>query len=282
MLILTETTDTLQIILAGAITTNHLQAYATWRDITASAFTPGRSVGVSNNTTAVNLVTSPASSTQRVIDTVIVRNTDTVNATLTIRFNANGTTYELWKGSLRPDERIEYSDGTGFRLFGAEGSERILTVQSYASPTVNTLNTVVLASNVVNDNAVANTLEDVTGLLFPVVTGQKYWFRAAIEYTAAVGTTGSRWTITGPSANTVTVRYTATLSVSTQTNVTNNAYDLPAAASAASLAAGNIAVVEGFIDAAADGDVQIRFASEVANSAITALAGSILQWMRVI
>lgn len=42
-----------------------------------------------------------------------------------------------------------------------------------------------LAADVVNNNGVANTMQDVTGLSFPVLAGQTYWFRFAINYTAA-------------------------------------------------------------------------------------------------
>ena len=52
------------------------------------------------------------------------------------------------------------------------------------------------------------------------------------------------------------------------------AHDLPAACSTTSLTTDNIAVVEGQIKPSANGYLQLRFASEVANSAITAKAGA--------
>jgi len=60
------------------------------------------------------------------------------------------------------------------------------------------------------------------------------------------------------------------------------AYDNPAASNATSAATGgNIAIIEGFIRPSANGTLIARFASEVANSAITAKAGSIVQYMAV-
>jgi hypothetical protein len=66
----------------------------------------------------------------------------------------------------------------------------------------------------------------------------------------------------------------------------NSAYDLPAAANATSLIgtalAGNLARIDGFITPSADGTVVARFASEISGSAITARAGTLLQWVRTL
>lgn len=283
MLILSQITDTLQIVLGGSITTNHCQAYASWRDITTTAFTPGRSVGVTNNTTAVNLVAAPGASTQRVIDTISVNNNDTANVALTVRFNANGTTYDLWKGTLMPGEHLEYIDGTGFRLMSARGTENITqSLQTFLSPVTNTFNTVVLGTDVTNADATANTLADVTGLSFSVVNGQTFWFRFSVIYTAAIATTGSRFTINGPATSMLAYTGQVVVGAGSITITNANALQLPAAANATSLLGENMALLEGFIRPAADGTVQLQFASEVSSSAIVAKAGSLLTWMRTL
>jgi len=134
---------------------------------------------------------------------------------------------------------------------------------------------------VTNNNGVANTIADVTGLSFTVTSGEKYWFMFTIAYTAAATTTGSRWAINGPAAPTlINYRSTYTLTATTETVNYANAYDIPAASNATSLTAGNVAVVEGIIVPSANGTVIARFASEVLSSAIVAKAGSNLLWMR--
>ncbi len=57
------------------------------------------------------------------------------------------------------------------------------------------------------------------------------------------------------------------------------AYGLPAASNLTSAVntAGNMAIIEGVITPTANGNVQLRFASEVASSAITAKAGSYVE-----
>jgi hypothetical protein len=136
---------------------------------------------------------------------------------------------------------------------------------------------VVLAGDVINANATANTIADVTGLSFPVTAGKRYHFKFIISYTSAAATTGSRWSINGPASPTF-LAYAAryTLTAITCTATAQVAYDLPAAANATSLLAGNAAVIEGVIVPSVDGTVIARFASEIASSAITAKAGSTL------
>ena len=85
MIVLTETTDKIQVVLAGNVTANQLQCVSSWRDITTTTYAPGRTLTNTNNTTDVDLVGSPASSTQRVVDFLSVYNSDTANSTVTIK-----------------------------------------------------------------------------------------------------------------------------------------------------------------------------------------------------
>ncbi|HZA18917.1 MAG TPA: collagen-like protein [Pseudonocardiaceae bacterium] len=138
---------------------------------------------------------------------------------------------------------------------------------------------VVLGADVVNANAVANTLQDVTGLGFPVAAGKRYCFSFTVDYTAAAATTGSRWAINGPATTRVSYRSQYTLTATSETvNAGLTAYNLPAASNLSSVAAGNLAIIEGVIAPSAAGTVVARFASEVASSAITAKAGSYVEF----
>jgi len=153
--------------------------------------------------------------------------------------------------------------------------------------TVNLLDTFVpksvfLRADVVNNNGVANTIADVTGLTFLATAGEVYQFEALIPYTAAATTTGSRWSVNGPVAPTF-LHYTSKYTIDAVSETTNfaTAYDIPAASNASSLTAGNIARITGFVQPSVTGMVTMRFASEVAGSAITAKVGAVLRYMRV-
>lgn len=132
---------------------------------------------------------------------------------------------------------------------------------------------VFLANDVVNNNATANTLADVTGLSFDVSANTTYQFKFVIVYSSAATTTGSRWTINGPA--TTHMSYTSQYTL-TATSITNNAglaaYNSPSGASASSLTSNNRCIIEGEIRPSASGTVIARFASEISSSAITAIA----------
>jgi len=142
----------------------------------------------------------------------------------------------------------------------------------------------VLTADVTNNNASANTIADVTGLSFPVTAGKTYKFRFEIDYTAAATSTGSRWSINGPSAPT-RLSYRSDYSLTTTTRTTNDGlstYDVPAASNATSAdTTSNRAIVEGSITPSVDGSVIARFASEVSSSAIVAKAGSTVEYFEV-
>lgn len=156
------------------------------------------------------------------------------------------------------------------------------TESDLQSSVVNRVLSVILGSDVINNNAVANTLQDVTGLSFPVVNGKTYWFRFFILYTSAATTTGSRWTINTPSFSTLTYKSEYTLTATTITIKQGlQAANLPAACNASSLLNGNVAIIEGIIDVSANGDIIARFASEIASSSITAKAGSFVEYREI-
>lgn len=283
MIILSETTDRLQIVLAGNVTANHLQCTAFWRDVTATTFTPGRSVVLSNNTTDRDIVVSPASATQRVIDLLTVYNADTANATVTIKLDANGTDYILWRGILGVGEMLQYNDKSGFSVATISGAIKQSQMLGANNAAVNAMNVVVMTGDVTNNNGTANTIADVTGLTFPVTSGETYWFEFVIPYTSAATTTGSRWSINGPGSPTLLAyRSEYTLTATTTTVNSQNTYDTPAASNASSLAAGNVATIWGIITPSQNGSVTARFASEISASAIVAKAGATLRWMRIV
>ena len=132
---------------------------------------------------------------------------------------------------------------------------------------------VYLPADVINNNATANTIADVTGLSFPVMSGQTYKFKFTVTYDAAATTTGSRWTLNGPA--TTHLKYVSRYSLTATSESVNYAiaYTIPAASNASSASTTmNAAVIEGTITPSANGTVIARFASEVLSSAITAKA----------
>lgn len=281
MILLTDTNDTLEIALTESPTVQPSVVVA-YVDHTTSGGTPGKQVSTLTDAATTTVCSAPGSSTTRQVKSVSVYNGDAASITVTVKLDDNSTEYNLGKWTLSTGERLQYEDGLGWTVQSTYGATKLLQSNSY--PAVSEWSVSVLGSDVTNNNAVANTIQDVTGLSFSVVAGGIYHFDFTIIYTAAATTTGSRWSISGPSSPTG-LAYVSEYSLTTTTSTRNanlTAYDLPASSNATSGTTGpsNIARIYGHIQPSSNGTVIARFASEVAGSAIVAKAGSIVRYMR--
>lgn len=143
--------------------------------------------------------------------------------------------------------------------------------QSIMSNVTGIPSAIVITSNAVNNNATPDTMQDVTGLSFAVTNGASYYFRFFITFTAAASTTGSGWSINGPTVSQLGYRTNWTVNTDTFNAKTGTAYD-GHSVSTSSLNGINTCIIEGTMTATANGTLIARFSSEVAGSAITALA----------
>lgn len=282
MLLLASTSDVLSVSTSAATGVN---VYASYIDYNGSITTPGRRVTSIAAIATTTVVAAPAVSTTRNIKSLTISNTSVSTSQIVSVFTTDGvTTVEICNATIAAGDTLQYAEGNGFTVVDSLG--RVKTTQDFSVvAAVNTMNLIALTADVTNNNAVANTIADITGMSFAVTAGQSYWFRASIAYTAAATTTGSRFSINGPVAPTF-LAFKSEYSLTTTTNTVNeglSAYDTPAASNATSAAtAANTAIVEGVIRPSANGNVTLRFASEVAASAIVAKAGSLLQWVRTV
>ena len=195
MIVLDTTTDNLQVVLWFAITTNQLQCVATYRDITTTGYTPWRVVTNTNSTTDVNLVTAPAASTQRVIDSVSIYNNDTMNAQVTIKFDANGTEYILQKTNLAPWDRLEYNDATGWRCTNVWGALKTSMVMGNSSTSSTSRKQSVVDTDKIITTDNTGTFYKIDGLSFKMDWLKKYFVRAVIIYTMSSTSDGTAITI---------------------------------------------------------------------------------------
>lgn len=145
------------------------------------------------------------------------------------------------------------------------------------------LKAIVLEADDTNNNVSANTLEDVQDFKFPVENGGIYYFKFIIDFTSAATTTGTRWTINGPTNSRLNydIRFDIVAGSSKTESMQsyNTTYDQATVSGNGPLV--GQASIEGFVTVTADGFIQCRFASEVSSSAVTAKAGSIVLYMRL-
>lgn len=283
MIILSDPTDRLLVDIAPTISTNPIPVVATWRLVNAVTHKFGRVAVAVVDGTPTDIISPPPTGYEKVIDYISVYNNDTVAHFVDLVLKVSTVDYILHSVLLGQGEKLEYTDESGFRVLSNNGAIKQVYTNG-TSPIGSNVNMVVLSSPVVNNNGTANTMQDVTGLSFAVNAGSRYRFKFVIYYTAALTTTGSRWSVNGPGSPTE-LNYDSdySLTVTTRTiNTGQNAYDLPAASNASSAStAANIAIIEGVIVPSANGTVIARFASEVLSSAITARPGSYVEYQQL-
>lgn len=122
MIVLDASPKKIQVVLAGAVTTNQLDCYATWREFDTTTYVAGDFGAATNNTTDVDLVAAPGASKYRVIDYISVYNKDTAAATVTVKTDNAGTERILAKVLLPVGYKLEYVEGTGFKVLDTNGA----------------------------------------------------------------------------------------------------------------------------------------------------------------
>lgn len=133
MIILDTTGKSLEVVLAGSVTSNQLPFTAAYADVTSSGTTLIESDGQTNNVTAVTLVSAPASSTVRVVKQITLQNADTAAATATIRLNNSSTLRTLFLATLAAGDQILYGDA-GFQVFASTGALKTAAANPLPDP----------------------------------------------------------------------------------------------------------------------------------------------------
>lgn len=136
---------------------------------------------------------------------------------------------------------------------------------------------VTLGSDATNSTT---TFADVTGLSFAVSSGTTYRFYFLIMFDSQAQTTGSKWSLNGPSTTALHYRVMYASGVSANTIANNDTYNSGTVSTASSGTTGNIATIEGIVIPSASGTLIARFASEApgTNNQITAKAGSTVEY----
>lgn len=114
MLILALTTDKVQVVTDAAIT---VDVHASFVDYLSGTPTPGKQNTAISTAATTDIVASPASSTFRNVKQINIRNKHaTTSVGVIVRFNANGTIFELHSAKLGPGDLLQFADGRGWFL----------------------------------------------------------------------------------------------------------------------------------------------------------------------
>lgn len=120
MILLTATTDKLQVITSAAGDVDVIAAYIDRNQSTFAVGADGRQLTTITTATTTDIVGAPGATTTRNIKQLTIRNAHASIANdVTVQFNANATLYELHKVTLQPGEMLEFVEGVGFVTLAA-------------------------------------------------------------------------------------------------------------------------------------------------------------------
>lgn len=122
MIILDNTTRSLQVVLNAAKTTSDMPFMASYVDITTTSFTPISQNGTTNGTTTVTIVSSPALSTQRQLKYFSLYNADSASKIVSIQYNDNSTIRNVFVCLLQSGFTLTYNLDSGWVVADTNGS----------------------------------------------------------------------------------------------------------------------------------------------------------------
>ncbi len=120
-MIILKSTTSLELKLGGSITTSQLPFYVAYVDSTSINYTPSNANGISNNTTVVTMISSPASGETRTIKYISLNNSDSTSVQVILQVNESSTVRKIIDFNLDSGDRLEYTDTVGFRVLTSTG-----------------------------------------------------------------------------------------------------------------------------------------------------------------
>lgn len=175
-MLLPTTSAKIEFVLGEAHSTNQIPCVASYFD---SASTPSASTqgSTSNDTTQVTAVSSPGASTVRQINEMTVCNTDTINHTVSVRYNDGTNTFILQKATLTTGQSLVYSKQFGWIIVPAYSAGQI--------PGTNT-----------NDNASAGNVGEYISSDLPFGSSKTLTSTTALDLTS-ISLTAGDWDVWG-------------------------------------------------------------------------------------
>lgn len=118
MFILADTASSIEAVMGAAVDTTAPSFVVAYADHTTAAFTPGSQDGVLTGTTELDIVSPPASATQREVKNITIHNADAVSHTVTITFDDGTNERHLGVFNLAVGQTLYWSRETGWQFVG--------------------------------------------------------------------------------------------------------------------------------------------------------------------
>src|SRR3990167_1161721 len=124
-MLLDTTTQSLEILLAAAVASTQLPVVVVFTDGTTSPGPSSTQHSITNSTTAVTILTAPASTFKREVTFLSVFNADTDAVTVTIRLNDNSTMRIIRKVTLEVGDHLDYTNERNFEVMDKHGKKKV-------------------------------------------------------------------------------------------------------------------------------------------------------------
>ena len=133
MIRLDATTRSITFSLDGSITTNQLEIVSSYSDNNGTTYVGGTTTALSNNASQITIVSAPATSVVRDIDSITVFNNDTVVTGINIFLNDNGSLFQLVGANLQPADTFTWTHAGGWKITDVNGATRTTVYSQVAS-----------------------------------------------------------------------------------------------------------------------------------------------------
>ena len=127
-MVIDNTNETIELVLAGAVTTSQATFTCSYNEISSTTFTGNETNGASNNTTPVTVISSPSAGFQRQLRELIIENNDTAIMTVTVRYNNTSVTRIIIKAILDSGDSLTYTADGGWNCKNTNGSIRYYNI----------------------------------------------------------------------------------------------------------------------------------------------------------
>ncbi len=126
MLVLANTTDKIQLVMSVTLTVDVIVVYAEANTSSPPAVTEAGNRQLTAATTGTtDILAAPSASRRKNVKELSVRNTHATDpVTVTVLYNANGTTYIVAKATLAAGDCLEYVEGVGWKVILATGIDK--------------------------------------------------------------------------------------------------------------------------------------------------------------
>ena len=134
MIILNNDTRSLEIVLAGAVSSTQLTYTLNYTNQTPNFLNTENSTnGTTNNVTAVTMLSAPMPGGRKLMRSLFVYNADNATSTVTVRLNDNSTTRIIVKVILAIGDHLIYTSESGWFILDTNGQIKTLVSSTAAT-----------------------------------------------------------------------------------------------------------------------------------------------------